>query len=175
MNFWEKPGSTADNAAMPRSAGEGVKAPSSKSGTSDTVSGSEGDTGLQAAPLMADIASRPDPDISRLARWRDLLDTEEIAETEYDRLIFRECRFRLHQLGLPVPDHPSAHTLLKILRDVERQSNGYQRHLIGYAAANLDAATWVGQETEEGRLRLATALDYLARAAELGEHHDRTL
>jgi hypothetical protein len=52
------------------------------------------------------------------------------------------------------------------LRHAEQHSSGYQRHLIGYAAANFDTATWIGQDSEEGRLRLATALDYLARATD---------
>jgi hypothetical protein len=54
--------------------------------------------------------------------------------------------------------------VVAVLRRAEQATSGYQRHLIGYAAANLDVATWVGQESEEGRLRLTTALDYLVGA-----------
>ncbi|MDF2272671.1 hypothetical protein P2Q00_45865 [Streptomyces coacervatus] len=77
---------------------------------------------------------------------------------------------------LPTPVRPTAPVPLTILRHAEQNSGGYERHLIGYAAANLDAATWVGQESEEGRLRLAAALDYLTRAVALSPpHNDRMM
>ncbi|MFE5713430.1 hypothetical protein ACFQ7J_21770 [Streptomyces sp. NPDC056501] len=50
---------------------------------------------------------------------------------------------------------------------MEALSTGYQRLLLGYAAANLDAAMWIDTHSEEGRLRLATALDYLYKAVQL--------
>ncbi|MEU5197740.1 hypothetical protein [Streptomyces scabiei] len=80
-------------------------------------------------------------------------------------LILEEIHLHVRQLGLPIPVRPTAPALLTVLRDAEQHGSGYERHLIGHAAANLDAATWIGQDLEEGRLRLATALDYLTRAA----------
>ncbi|MFI9176090.1 hypothetical protein [Streptomyces lincolnensis] len=115
----------------------------------------------------APSAARPDPGITRLARSRELSDEDGFHEPGYDVLILKEIHLHVRQLGLPIPVRPTAPALLAVLRDAEQHSSGYQRHLIGYAAANLDAATWVGQDSEEGRLRLATALDYLARAADL--------
>ncbi|WP_432182732.1 hypothetical protein [Streptomyces sp. NBC_00063] len=59
--------------------------------------------------------------------------------------------------------------ILATLRQAKQDGGGYTRHLFGYAAANLDAATWIGTDTEEGRERLATALDYLLRAIDQAE------
>ncbi|MDQ0904627.1 hypothetical protein QFZ22_000612 [Streptomyces canus] len=112
----------------------------------------------------ADVPARPDPDIARLARTRELPDHEAFHETAFDLLVLKEISLYLRQLDLPTPVRPTAAALVTVLRHAEQFTSGYQRHLIGYAAANLDAATWVGQESEEGRLRLATALDYLVRA-----------
>jgi hypothetical protein len=111
--------------------------------------------------------TRPDPDIARLARSRELPEQDSFHEPAYDVLILKEIHLHVRQLGLPIPVRPTAPALLTVLRDAEQHSSGYQRHLIGYAAANLDAATWIGQDSEEGRLRLATALDYLTRAADI--------
>ncbi|MFD9631946.1 hypothetical protein [Streptomyces violascens] len=54
--------------------------------------------------------------------------------------------------------------LLTSLRQAEAASDGYQRLLWGYAAADLDAAAWVGIDGEEGRARLAASLEYATRA-----------
>ncbi|GGZ22271.1 hypothetical protein GCM10010300_77510 [Streptomyces olivaceoviridis] len=121
---------------------------------------------MPANPTPTPLSStQPDPDIAHLARTRELPDQEAFQGLAYDIQILNEINLYVRQLGLPIPVRPSAPALLTILRHAEQHSGGYQRHLIGYAAANLDAATWIGQESEEGRLRLATALDYLARAA----------
>jgi hypothetical protein len=114
----------------------------------------------------SDAVPRPDAAIARLARSRELPDQDGFHEPAFDVLMLKEIQLHVRHLDLPTPVRPTADALLTVLRDAEQHTSGYQRHLIGYAAANLDAATWIGQDSEEGRIRLATALDYLARATD---------
>ncbi|MEU2718054.1 hypothetical protein [Streptomyces sp. NPDC007205] len=123
---------------------------------------------MSAKPTITSPSStQPDPEIARLARSRELPDHEASQELAYDVVNLNKINLYVRQLGLPIPVRPTACALLTILRHTEQHSSGYLRHLIGYAAANLDAATWIGQESEEGRIRLATALDYLVRVVSI--------
>jgi hypothetical protein len=83
----------------------------------------------------------------------------------YAAEVLSQIASQAHQMGLPVPRQAAAQPLLATLSQAELLSLGHQQHLLGYAAANLDAALWIGIGEEEGRLRVATALDYLNRAS----------
>ncbi|MEU2950908.1 hypothetical protein ACIOUE_07175 [Streptomyces xanthochromogenes] len=68
------------------------------------------------------------------------------------------------RLKIPLDTPCPLSQVVAALRGVEAASGGPYRDLIGHAAANLDGAAWVGYRSEEGRLRMAVALDYLSRA-----------
>ncbi|MFD7206279.1 hypothetical protein [Streptomyces sp. NPDC059893] len=114
-------------------------------------------------------------DIGSLARTRELHDSDLIPDSTYATIVLNEIA--LHATAARLLRASSAHdrlALLDALRQAERNSAGYTRHLYGYAAANLDAASWIGTDTEEGRVRLAAALDYLLRATDEAGREART-
>ncbi|GHE11039.1 hypothetical protein GCM10010339_69250 [Streptomyces alanosinicus] len=109
----------------------------------------------------------PQPDdVVRLAQERTLPDTD-VPDRAYAKTVLEHIA-RFARVLAPQPlVRTTAPSLLAVLRHAESLRSGYQQLLIGYAAANLDAAMWIDTHSDEGRLRLATALDYLHRAVDL--------
>lgn len=111
-----------------------------------------------AAQPPKDTLAIPHP--ARRNEWAE----SQLANGPFVSATLTQIALAAGQAGMVLPEHPTPQQLLAHLRVAEHDSVGYRRHLLGYTAANLDAALWVGTEGDEGCARLAAALDYITRA-----------